>query len=281
MFAKLLKYEWKATGRMLGWFSLAAVAAGALGTMALRFLLNYAIGTKVWEPGQQEQMVNAAAVTGLTMLLFFVVLALVAYFLGTQIVLLYRFYKSKFTDQGYLTFTLPVKTYEILSSSWLNMLLWSVISGLIVAGSILMMGYAVVESIPDYFYQQDALEAAKEMFKNAVTEFGVTYYILSAVSSVADWLIAPLITMTCITVGAVAAKKHKILVAIAIYYGYSMVTGIAVTVLSSVVEILTLASNTNTLLEMSSAITLFVQLLLGVLCWVLTNYLMGKKLNLP
>lgn len=284
MFAKLLKYEWKATGRLLGILSLAAALAGASGAASLHFILNYATGASS-SADEAEQMVEAIAISGLSMLLLFVILALAAYYAGTQIVLLYRFYKSKFTDEGYLTFTLPVRNQQIVLSSWVNMLIWSAISGLIVAASSVAMVFVIRRGMEQLFTDIGAIDAPMDIFgdifKDAVAQYGAGYYIMNVFSAVINWLIAPLIMMTCITVGAVGAKKHKILLAITIYYGYSMLSGIVKTVVSAVVEILALTTGTQALTELTVTANVLIQLLLGVLCWILTNYLMRRKLNLP
>ena len=278
MFAKLLKHEWKATRGLLGIFSLAAVIAGGVGALALRFIVEYADKmANVTMDGMGVQ-IESAAIGGLGMLLAFVMLALVAYYLGTQIVLLARFYKNKFTDEGYLTFTLPVKTHQILGATWLNMLIWTVISALVVllCVAVMLVGATSGVRLP-----------GEDIWTDAFAYYGDTFDVingyagLTVLSAVVEWLLAPLIAMTCITIGAVAAKKHKILVAIAVYYGYSMVSGIVSTVVTAVVTIAGFQTGVESMLEMSAACSLLVQLLVALICWLLTNYLINNKLNLP
>ena len=280
MFAKLLKYEWKSTSRLLGVFSVAAAAAGGLGAVALRFLVNYASGAADSAAGEQGKVVRAMTVSGLGMLLFFVVLALAAYYLGTQIVLLHRFYKNKFTDEGYLIFTLPVRSQEIVLASWVNMLIWSAISILVIGASAMAMLLGATMGIEEPFLDI-LVENSRMLYDEAFSEYGVMYYVMSVLEPVLEWLVAPMITMTCITIGAVGAKKHKILLAIAIYYGYSMVSGIVETVISSVVAIMVYTTDVYSVSGISQICGTLIQLLLGIGCWFLTNHLMCKKLNLP
>ena len=278
MFAKLLKHEWKATRGLLGIFSLAAVIAGGVGALALRFIVEYADKmANVTMDGMGVQ-IESAAIGGLGMLLAFVMLALVAYYLGTQIVLLARFYKNKFTDEGYLTFTLPVKTHQILGATWLNMLIWTVISALVVllCVAVMLVGATSGVRLPGEDIWTDAFAYYGDAFDVINGYAGLT-----VLSAVVEWLLAPLIAMTCITIGAVAAKKHKILVAIAVYYGYSMVSGIVSTVVTAVVTIAGFQTGVESMLEMSAACGLLVQLLVALICWLLTNYLINNKLNLP
>ena len=278
MFAKLLKHEWKATRGLLGIFSLAALIAGGVGALALRFIVAY--GDKMANVATDGVgvRIETAAVGGLGMLLVFVMLALVAYYLGTQIVLLVRFYKNKFTDEGYLTFTLPVKTHQILGATWLNMLIWTVISAVVVMICTAMMVFTATSGIRlpgvDIWTETSA-------YWGDAYGFNGGYAALTVVSALVEWMLAPLIAMTCITIGAVAAKKHKILVAIAVYYGYSMVSGVVSTVVTAIVSIAGFQAGAESMLVMSMACALLVQLLVAVVCWLLTNYLINNKLNLP
>ena len=285
MFAKLLKHEWKATRGLLGVFTLAALIAGGIGALALRFIASYTDGMlngTINEQNIEKAQIESLAVGGLGTLLFFVMLALVAYYLGTQIVLLYRFYKNKFTDEGYLTFTLPVKTHQILAASWLNMLIWLVISTLVVLICVAMMVLTATAGIkiPGVDIWGDALNFYTTNYTDSVASLG-EFVALSVGSGLLEWIITPLIAMTCITIGAVGAKKHKILLAIAVYYGYSMVSGIISTVVTTVVSITGFQSGASSVINMSVVCAMLIQAMLALICWFLTNYLINRKLNLP
>ena len=133
MFSRLLKHEWRANAGLLGMLSLAAGGIGILATVVLRFLVNFpedlAMELENW---------TVIVTVALGMFLFFSVVALSVYAIAVQFILLYRFYKNKFTDEGYLTFTLPVKTTHIFWSSFLNMLIWLAISVLVVFGVVFL-----------------------------------------------------------------------------------------------------------------------------------------------
>lgn len=99
MFAKLLKMEFRSTWNVLGILCLSLVGAGLLGGVAIRYLVG-ASAPKEW-----LEVLCTLAITAAV--LFFIVCGVAA--LIVQIV---RFYRSRFTDEGYLTFTLPVTTHE-------------------------------------------------------------------------------------------------------------------------------------------------------------------------
>ena len=268
MFAKLLKHEWKATSKLLGILSLCILGAGLLGAAALR-AIDYCTSKAV------NDGMAVLLIAGFGFLLLGLVMALVAYGVGTGFYLVYRFYKTRFTDQGYLTFTLPVSNRSILLSAYVNMLLWSLISGLTisvaVATALLLGGVATFEDL----FQ----EIAYTFFSNEGPD---GYAILQFAGFLISSAAGTMITMASITVGAVIAKKHKILAAIGIYYGQSLVMGILAGVIQMAAAFAlyaTDASEANFLL--TSSLTYVLQAAWGVGAYILSMHLINKKLNLP
>lgn len=273
MFAKLLKHEWKATGKMLGIFSLAALGVGVIAAVVLRLIVNYSSNVA-------DERVLLMLVPVLSMLLVFLVLALMAYTVLTQFMLLRRFYKNKFTDEGYLTFTLPVNAHQIFLSSWMNMLIWTVISVAVIGVAVFVI--LAVGSSGEVFREFPAMwEDISFIFQLYYREYGWGYPVLLVIYQVVAFLTSPVILMSCITIGAVAAKKHKILMAVAIYYIYSM----AVSMGSSVVETMSLLSayrsDSNAAVYITLAGQLILNLAVSITGYFLSTHFMKNKLNLP
>ena len=103
MVLKLIKHEWKYLGRYL----LLVWLATLLMIISQRFLSEL-----VNSHNDVASLIGSAAV----MLMVFSVMAM---FLVTFFAVLIRFYKSMFSGEGYLTFTLPVKTWQIIFSKLL------------------------------------------------------------------------------------------------------------------------------------------------------------------
>ena len=61
----------------------------------------------------------------------------------TVIFIIYHFYKSFYSDHGYLTFTLPVKTTTLLISKTITALIWGTINLIVIGGCILLLLYKV------------------------------------------------------------------------------------------------------------------------------------------
>ena len=224
------------------------------------------------------------------LLLAFCFLALMVYTVAVTILLLYGFYKNKFTDEGYLTFTLPVRTCQIFLSSGLVILLWQLISVVLTVALFAMILF--VGTAREGFINREALEAFEQIsrdfsdiFLDFGREMGAGYGILTMLSLIITPIYGVISNMTFITLGAVLAKKHKILAAIGLSYAGSM----AISILSSVVTIFpTIMLINDPSLEsiagyytLSGALQLAIYLGLAVGGYFLSTGLMKHKLNLP
>ena len=115
MLRKLLKHEIMETAR---WMLLGYAALIVLdGVVALFFSIN-------------DQMINNylvfQVIRGIASALYGILMVGVP--LLTVVVIVVRFYRSCFTDQGYLTFTLPVKNGQHILSKLLVAMMWMVIT---------------------------------------------------------------------------------------------------------------------------------------------------------
>lgn len=284
MFSRLLKHEWRANAGLLGMLSLAAGGIGILATVVLRFLVNFpedlAMELENW---------TVIVTVALGMFLFFSVVALSVYAIAVQFILLYRFYKNKFTDEGYLTFTLPVKTTQIFWSSFLNMLIWLGISALVVLSVVflaVLFGTAEQGLInTDVF---DAIGELLEFFRHINLEmllrenYSIPYLIVLGLTGLLAPFYALFMPMACITAGAVLAKKHKILASFGVYYVVNFAVGIVTSVASIAPTILMLNSGDPEIHYLVSlVIQLVITLTLTVGAYCFTIHVMKKKLNLP
>lgn len=284
MFSKLLKHEWKANWRLLSILSLAVIIAAVVGTIALRVMVNY--GDRLSE---SNSFLNLLLLP-LGLLVFVSFLALVVYAAAVLFVLLFRFYKNKFTDEGYLTFTLPVTNHQIFLSSAVNMLIWSVISVVLVILLFVVMiligtstsGFINMELIRELRSLKLILPEMAEAYSEIL---GDSYGILTLISILISPVYNVVLAMTCITLGAVVAKKHKILAAIGIYYGANTVLGILSSAITTVPSLLFIGNDGLASSDLYFTLTMVAQLLIYAAVIVggyfLSTKLMKNKLNLP
>lgn len=202
-----------------------------------------------------------------------------------------RFYKNLFTDEGYLMFTLPVKTSDLLLSKALVAALWRLISTLCICLSIFGIAAVAVAYLSDtgivQFFQEffdlfrETFDMAwlRDLFPLPVPLFFIWLILIGIFSLFFDILYI----YTCICLGQLF-KKHKIGGAILSYFGLRFVFRIFRQIL------MVPFSNTYLFYDMDKInagtwiLIMFVSLIaLGGICvgmYCLCNYLMSRKLNL-
>lgn len=153
--------------------------------------------------------------------IIFSIIGIVAFPIITYILAYVRFYKNFFTDEGYLTFTLPVKRSQLLNSKLITCVLAMFCSAIIVFADIMIIF---------------ALGTGKEFYNELLLPISQSFSILLNNLSVSDtiylWLAVIIILLllllagvfstlfifACITFAAVITKKAKVITAIGIYY---------------------------------------------------------------
>ena len=280
MFGKLMKHEWRATAPTQGLLALASLGMGILAGIILRLIFTFS--DKIPE--------ILAATMGAS--IGFMFLAIMICDVAMSILLMVRFYKHKFTDEGYLTFTLPVSSHQVFLSAALNNLIWVIISILAIALSFLASFLIGTAGVPEMQEIQEILDTfgfTIETILPADLKNCLFIYILQGIVALPYSVV---IVMTCLTVGATIAKKHKILAAIGFYYALSWLSGIFNGIVSVVLSLNNadlldsfnqeayLQYMQNTVIT-TGIISLVWQLALILGGYLLSTRLMSRKLNLP
>lgn len=222
MFLKMLKYDMKSLYRIFLLTSPIALGVCLLGGFGFNFLVS---------TGDKYPLLILISVLWIMLSVF----VLSAYTIIISLFVYIRFYKHLFSDEGYLTFTLPIKRSTILYSKSANAMIWTILSSIVVFIGIglLLLPLALTST-------QFLAEAFKGIFislqnvpwNNLITtivyiaEFGL-------ITLTAAWFNVEL-TQLCITVGATITGKHKILASIGIYYAVTTVIVFATQILSFV-----------------------------------------------
>ena len=284
MFAKLLKYEIKSSYKLVGLLSLVAVILGGVGAVAIRFIK---VLTEMIDKDPDMMGVSIIGTMALMLLIMFVYVSIVIYVAAVSIFLLYRFYKNKFTDEGYLTFTLPVKTRDIFLSSGINMLIWSFVTSIVAYGTlVLMIIFGLIDA--SWFGSEalDFIRALKEAFFGDIDSlFNVllagVYLLMLPISLVFSTVMG----MTSIVLGAVAVKKYKVLAAIGFYYGINTVVSMFGSFISILPAFIVMIWPSMIGVSIYQILTIFLQLVIYVVLTIVGYFvsvrLMERKLNLP
>lgn len=192
-------------------------------------------------------------------------------------------YKSFFTDEGYLTFTLPVKRSQLFLSKFLTasaLALGGVCIRIICALALSSAIVAMDGGKSDY-YAAD-LQWLLEFSRVSLILDGKWYEIaLSAVRLVVSQLSLILCWMFSMCAGCAVEKKHRILASLATLLGMRMLSSWITSVganESVLVNVLMPGAVSVSLLAESAVIVS--HLALAVVLYVLSEYVLEKKLNL-
>ena len=120
MLNKLLKHEYKATSRYMIPLYLILLITTILSKITLSLNVYYGV---------------LSFIKNFLIVIYFFSLIIVG--ILTFVVLIERFYKNMVTNEGYLTFTLPAKTSQILNSKLIAAITWSLVSILLILVSLL------------------------------------------------------------------------------------------------------------------------------------------------
>lgn len=269
MYSKLLKYDWRATRGMLGLLCVICLGAALAGGGTMRYL--------VWASEQNPEP---------TLLIVVDVMAMIACMLSIAVcgaagMFLYtwRFYKSRFTDEGFVTFTLPVTTHQILLSSLLNTVIGMVLLCLTICLCVplwLLVGFSGVEGFFPALWK--LLPQIPQMFSEIFRKEEMKYFWAMLINIPVGFLAELVVLMLSVTIGSVIAKKHKILAAVGCYYGIHLVLSF-VSGISSIAMAFAAEANAGWIMGLfgsNSAILLVV----AVGGYFLMHFLADKKLNL-
>lgn len=280
MFAKLLKHERQATRSVLSLLCVIILISGLTAGLSMRSLA-LADGNEVVVSSSEMYVTDAEGEDMQLLEILCVILATAGMFaigfccLGAVFVFLSRFYKRCFTDEGYLTFTLPVNSHQILLSGIVNTVL-----GMLVVMVAAVLGVGLIfglfmTAIPQEIIWADVWVSLKEVMAQILESMhkNAGEFLMLGVSGIAGAFASLIELMLAVTIGALIAKKHKIIAAAAAYYGINLVLGMV----SSFLAMTAVFSQNLSWLLGSTAMVSCVAAVGG---YLLMHWLISRKLNL-
>lgn len=218
MLGKLIKHEFKDTIRLF-WpiFSLIVVLTplfAFLMKLGINDISNYEVD------GESNLNLTYALQGGL----IGYYLLLVGLFLGCQIMMALRFYRTIATNEAYLTFTLPTSTGKILFSKWLIAMLYYIVSGILAVFSIL---FTILVATPATF--KGMIQAFQDLILNididsfSLLSLVVLVFIVSGAAKILQFYVS-------IMLGQLF-RSHRAIISIGFYIALS----VALQIVSSLV----------------------------------------------
>lgn len=277
MLRKLMKYEFRATSRIyLPMYALLILFA------AVNRVFMAINSSKFQFPDAGSNVAERVASIGQVIAMTLYVFIIIGVFVITFVVTIQRFYKNLLSDEGYLMFTLPVKTHQLISSKLIVAAVWNLLSSVAAVLSILVM----ISNAR--FYQ----ELAKFMgeFGETLHTYGAPAYalVLEIILLAFASLFGSIITIyAAIAVGHLC-RKHRVMGALGAYLGFCVIEQIVVSMVISIPAINWLFSyeHAPTEMELMAQLQIFMvfltitTLVFGAVYFFLTNVILKKKLNL-
>ncbi len=273
MLKNLIKHEWRATWKvptaLIGLNLFCAVAAGA--TFAL----------PIWE----SEWIGLPISGMMVIMLFY--FAMIGSSLGISIYMAVRYYKNMYTDEGYLTHTLPVTARQLLLTKVINMSVWSLISMVAILVGIFIFGTMMIAFLaPDgttlAMAATEVLGVLDDPEMKGWQLFAVLMFLFLFISAFSG----ALMVIGSVNIGQLV-RKHRILGAVGAYFGIYTVIQIIVTIIMfpMMIGVAFAADNMETVSIFDLYNPMYgsmaaVFLVVSIALYFISEYLLRKKLEL-
>lgn len=277
MLGKLMKYEWRGLSKPL-LILLAVLASTTLLSSFLILTIN---------PSYDDVSNGLSIVLTFASLLLYY-FGIIASSVGTSLIIAVRFYKTCYTDQGYLTHTLPVSPKQLVAAKTimacvcqLLMFVCIIVSIVTVVG--VFFAHMINISDSSFSFTWDIME------QNFQNHFGIGtfhYFVFLAL-----YCLICSITGTCMILGCVSLgqlfTKHRVLGAIIAYFAVSMILQI-ITFMGMIpmyIRLFTIAEKGRTITPIEVMQPLFLiilaaSIIIAIVMHFVNIHMMTKKLNL-
>ena len=303
MFSKCLKHEMKATSRVLVPLLVCVLVLGlvlGISLSGLAFLGEWAeqntggenIGGSAEdimddiENGVDTSEIVGTIVGGIFVILMicFVIMMMVCA-VAVFVLMVRRFYTSFFTDEGYLTFTLPVTVDCHLLTKTVSMIIWSLISYVTIAVAIGAFIFGVYRISPESFEMDEYM---KLYYQALMTNIGTTFsgtIVFAIINAIISGIAGYFLLFFSISVGCMLTKKHRFIVCAA---SYLVISGIVSELINVGISVATLPfdkimANDGTVDLYGMTVMLISTVLYiaqGVGCYFGTRWILKNKINL-
>lgn len=228
MLGKLMKYDMKYMARILPWLYLGGIGFSALITTFILLVQDATV-----------------LILGAYAAYFLFIIAVEAIAVCSSIFMMVRIYRNMFSDEGYLTFTLPVKNGDVLNSKILTGAIWTFFSGIV---ALIMLAFPVGAAI----YKIPRLFEEDEAYLGQILESLIKQISIGFAGNEVKLVILILLTLFLIVVGAFFApafysfccaithkvKRARAFASVAIYIGVSYALGLFISIATVFIEIM-------------------------------------------
>lgn len=225
--------------------------------------------------------------------IFVYVMSLIVSFGLVYVFSIVRFYKNLFSNEGYLSFTLPVTTSQHIFVKLITSVMFTIMTiiGMFVSFIILAAGELLFEIVRAVDYVgRDFFATLAEENANIIVHL-VFYVIEFGLMMLIATMVGMLLMYCFISIGQ-TFRKNRIIGAIAVYFIYTIIVQIIGSIFSVVFTIV-LANNSFVdwinkvmndhpfeTIHAFFAIMILVELIMGAIYFAVSHFVISKKLNL-
>ncbi len=269
MLRKLMKHEFRATGRIMGPLYLILLVTAMGANFSARVM-----------DRSDSQLLN---ILGALVVMAFVV-AIIGVCFMSFFLMLQRFYRNLLRDEGYIMFTLPASVHQQVWSKLIVSTVWFILTGIAVILSFLVAVYEVGFVSAFFRGLHRVLEAMTAYYALNGTAFFLELAVLCFLSCAAF----ALQFYAAMAVGH-SFSGHKLILSVAFYFGFQFVSQIIGTVLmvalaeSPLMEFfatLDLHFTAMSVVHITMFVLLAMTAVYGAIFYFLTTYFLKKRLNL-
>lgn len=265
MLGKLLKHEFNATARyFIPLYGLILILTPLFALM-FRFMNEYDV------EGQFTIMASLAlfGVFGFAFLI-------IATFIATLILIIIRFYKTTATSEAYLTFTLPVKTYQVVLSKTIAAFIWEILAAIVALTSLVVM-----ICLSGFAEPSEILRGFRDLFNQGLFHMDgedAIMVFLMLVSSLTG-VTASIMTVYCSVAIGQLFRNHRVLISIGIYFGIYFALQF-ISMIFMIGSIALLSSGSENLIMNYTYITSIIQnIAVSIAGFWITTWILKKHLN--
>lgn len=290
MLSKIIKYEFKDTSKICGLILIVIAAVTLIGALGLILPVGF-----MSDGGKFDDVLSSnlwGLMLGMTIILYFTMLMGVTY--GMMIYQGVHFYKTMYSDEGYLTQTLPVTKHQLLIGKTLVAGIWYLLVMLCLGISVILLLFSLVVALNEGIPSSAEIRSIQQeimtifYFTNFSTGFGLMHMIISVILLV---LVTPFSTMMMIfgalTIGQLSGK-YKALVGILTYFGVMIVNMILTNIVKYIfilggMFVEDAASGKTSFASIyagSYDSAVIVGLIMGISLYFISHHILTKKLNM-
>lgn len=225
--------------------------------------------------------------------LFMYIIMLIGLNYGIIIYMGVRFYKTMYTDEGYLTHTLPVSKHQILVSKILNSGLWTILMMIGIELSVVILVLSMIGAFfPEGYTWADLwreiepeLGYMNEMFRDIIGMSMNGYFWMMLVFSLISPFCSMIILFGAISIGQLFTK-HRVLMAIVSYVGILIVANIITSTVQSIFSVnqMSRSVSDNVLVggyvNMSVWLSMTFSIVEAAILYFVSYYVTTRKLNM-